>query len=127
MIRQDYRHLLTLHSACRTWSDGVDLPLARHKIAAATTATFAEALIHIEIARLVACRAKVPWGDLHRLPIILMKYHRHIVVCSPNLYDCHRLPPLYWGAAQASHQFLAEAIPLLLEVMDRNLLDRFQE
>jgi hypothetical protein len=63
----------------------------------------------------MAGRAKMPWGDLHRLPAILMKYHRHIVVCSPNLCDCHCFPPLYWGAAHASHQSLAEAIlPLIV-------------
>jgi hypothetical protein len=91
--------------------DCVDLPLARQKITAATIETFAEPLIHIEIARLMACRAKAPWGDLHRLASLLMKDHRHIVVCSPNLCDRHRLSPLYWGVAHASHQFLAEVIP----------------
>jgi uncharacterized protein (TIGR00369 family) len=53
--------------------------------------TFAEPLIHIETARLKARRQKVPWGDLQRLPILLMKDHRHIVVCPPNLYYRHRL------------------------------------
>ena len=126
MTLQDYYCLVTLHNVCPSWLGCVDLPLDWQKIAAATIATFAEPLIHVEIARLVACRAKVPWGDLHRLPILLMKYHRHIVVCSSNLYDCHRLSPLYWGTVHASHQFLAEAIPPLLEVLDRHPLDQSQ-
>jgi hypothetical protein len=98
--------------------DCVDSPLARQTITAATIATFAEPLIYVEIAGIMARWAKVPWGDLQRLPILLMKDHRHIVVCPPNLYDRHRLSPLEWGAAHASHRCLSEAIPSLLEVLD---------
>jgi hypothetical protein len=82
---------------------GIELPLARQKITAATIATFAEALIDIEIARIMACRAKAPWSDLHCLPIILMKYDRHIVVCSPHLCYGHGLSFLSWGTVHASH------------------------
>lgn len=114
---------MTVHNVYPSWLDCVDLALDRQKITAATIAAFAEPLIHVEIARLVACRAKVPWGDLHRLPILLMKYHRHIVVRSPNLNDCHRLSPLYWGLVHGSHQLLAEGMLPQLEVLDGNLLD----
>src|SRR5437867_9031452 len=99
----------------------VDLLLARHKISAATLVTFEEPLIDIAVARLMACRAKAPWGDLHRLPSILMKYYRHIVVRALHLCYGHGLSPLYWGAASVqSYQFLTEAVPPLLEVLDRN-------
>jgi hypothetical protein len=59
MIRQHCGYLLTLHHAggpmtaeelLRSFlGGGVDLPLARQEITAATIETFAEPLIHIEI------------------------------------------------------------------------------
>jgi hypothetical protein len=104
----------------------VDLSLARQEITPTAIATFAEPLIDIEIARIMACRAKVPWGDLHRLPLILVKDHRQTVICPANSFDGHHDPPLYRGAAHASYQLLREAIPPLLEAPDRSRVDRSQ-
>src|SRR5207253_2707321 len=82
-------------------------------------------LIYIAIACLMACWAKAPWGDLHRLPSLLMKYYRHVVVRSLHLCYCHGLSPLYWGAASVqSCQFLTDAVPPPLEVLDRNPAQR---
>jgi hypothetical protein len=99
---------------------GVDLSLAGQIITTATIATFTEPLIHIEIGRIMACRTETPWGDLHRLPILMMKDHRHTMVCSANSCNGHRASPLCWGATHASCQFLAEAIPPLIEVWTEN-------
>jgi hypothetical protein len=103
----------------------VDLLLTRHKITAATLGTFEESLIDIAIACLMASRAKVPRGDLHRLPSLLMKDHGHIVVRPPHLCYGHGLSPLYWDVTPVqSCQFLAEAIRPLLEALDRNPAER---
>src|SRR5262245_47566336 len=99
---------------------GIDLPLARQKITAATLTALAKSLIHIEIARIVTCRAEAPWGDLHRLPILLMKDYRQTVVGAANSCDGHHDSPLYRHAARAACQPLGEAIPPLLNVLDRS-------
>lgn len=102
----------------------VYLPLAGQIITAATIATFTEPLIHIEIGRIMTGRTEAPWSDLHRLPILLMKDRRHTMVCSTNSCDGHRVSPLYGGATYASCQFLSDTTSLI-EVLDRNLWDRF--
>src|SRR5262245_52915379 len=72
---------------------GINLFLAGDKIAATARVAFDKSFIDNTIACLLASGAKIPRGNLDRLPVFLMEDDRHIVIRTLDLCDGHHLSP----------------------------------
>src|SRR5215475_506119 len=76
--------------------NGINLFLARDKIAATACVTFNKSLIDNAIACLLASGAKTSRGNLDCLAIFLMEDDRHIVIRALDLCNGHHLSPSQW-------------------------------